>query len=51
MAENPQGKELALAIPYGGKDKDGNQKVVYIPFMPSFLTLPRAAVDMVSGAC
>lgn len=50
MAENPQGKELALAIPYGGKDKDGNQKVVYIPFMPSFLTLPRAAVDMVSGA-
>lgn len=50
MFQNPSGKELSLAIPYGGKDADGNQKVVYIPFMPSFLTLPRAGVDIVRSA-
>lgn len=44
MAKNPSGKELQLAIPYGGKDSKGNQKVVYIPFMPSFMTIPRAIV-------
>lgn len=45
MDKNPTGKELTLAIPYGGKDDKGNQKVVYIPFMPSFMTLPRAAIE------
>lgn len=49
IGANPDGKELQLAIPYGGKDDKGNQKVVYIPFMPSFMTLPRAAVGAVSG--
>lgn len=49
MNQNPEGKELTLAIPYGGKDEKGNQKVVYIPFMPSFLTLPRAAVGAAKG--
>lgn len=43
MFQNPEGKELQLAIPYGEDDK-GNKKVLYIPFMPSFMTLPRAAV-------
>jgi len=43
LLQNPEGKELQLAIPYGKNDK-GGQKVVYIPFMPSFMTLPRAAV-------
>lgn len=38
MFQNPEGKELQLAIPYG----DG--KAIYIPFMPSFMTIPRAAV-------
>lgn len=50
LGNNPEGKELQLAIPYGGKDEDGNQKVVYIPFMPSFMTLPRAAVGAVQSA-
>lgn len=43
MFQNPSGKELQLAIPYG-EDEKGNKKVLYIPFMPSFMTLPRAAV-------
>lgn len=47
MGDNPEGKDLQLAIPYGGKDASGNQKVVYIPFMPSFMTLPRAGVAAV----
>jgi hypothetical protein len=50
IAQNPEGKDLQLAIPYGGKDEQGNQKVVYIPFMPSFMTLPRAGVAAVQGA-
>ena len=50
MNQNPEGKELTLAVPYGGKDDKGNQKVLYIPFMPSFMTLPRAAVGAVKGA-
>jgi hypothetical protein len=50
IADNPEGKDLSLAIPYGGKDSKGNQKVVYIPFMPSFMTLPRAGVAAVQGA-
>lgn len=50
MNHNPEGKELSLAIPYGGKDDKGNQKVVYIPFMPSFMTMPRAAVGAIKGA-
>lgn len=50
ISKNPEGKDLSLAIPYGGKDAQGNQKVVYIPFMPSFMTLPRAGVAAVQGA-
>lgn len=42
IGANPEGKELALGVPYGEKDEKGNQKVVYLPFMPSFMTLPRA---------
>lgn len=49
MSKNPSGKELSLAIPYGGKDANGDSKVVYIPFMPSFFTLPRAGVDIARG--
>lgn len=48
MNENPEGKELQLAIPYG-TDKDGNAKVAYIPFMPSFMTIPRAIVGIGQG--
>lgn len=44
MLQNPEGKELQLAIPYGGKNDKGEQNVLYIPFMPSFMTIPRAAV-------
>lgn len=47
IADNPEGKDLSLAIPYGGKDDKGNDKVIYIPFMPSFMTLPRAGVAAV----
>jgi len=50
MHKNPEGKELTLAIPYGGKDDKGNQKVAYIPFMPGFLTIPRAGIGAVKGA-
>lgn len=50
LAGNPEGKELALAIPYGEPDADGNRKVVYIPFMPSFMTLPRSAFNAVTAA-
>lgn len=38
LLQNPEGKELQLAIPYG----DG--KAIYIPFMPSFMTIPRSIV-------
>lgn len=49
MDKNPEGKELTIAIPYGDRDADGNQKVVYIPFMPSFMTLPRAAYNAITA--
>jgi len=42
MFENRQGQELSLQIPYGQKDEKGNQKVVNVPFMPGFMTIPRA---------
>jgi hypothetical protein len=42
MFENRQGQELSLQIPYGEKDDKGNQKVVNVPFMPGFMTIPRA---------
>ena len=45
MFENRKGQELSLEIPYGEKDAKGNQKVVNIPFMPGFMTLPRAAFN------
>lgn len=44
MFENRKGQELSLEIPYGEKDAKGNQKVVNIPFMPGFMTIPRAIV-------
>ena len=44
MFENRKGQELSLEIPYGEKDAKGNQKVVNIPFMPGFMTIPRALV-------
>lgn len=47
--DNREGQELALEIPYGPKDKNGNQKVVNIPFMPGFMTVPRAGWDAVNG--
>lgn len=44
MTENRQGQELSLEIPYGEKDDKGNQQVINIPFMPGFMTIPRAIV-------
>lgn len=44
MFENRKGQELSLQIPYGEKDEKGNQKVINIPFMPGFMTIPRAIV-------
>lgn len=45
MMDNRDGQELSLQIPYGEKDEKGNQKVINIPFMPGFMTLPRAAFN------
>lgn len=44
MFENRQGQELSVQIPYGEKDEKGNQPVINIPFMPGFMTIPRAIV-------
>ena len=43
MMQNRPGQELSVEIPYGEKDEKGNQKVLNIPFMPGFMTIPRAA--------
>jgi len=43
MMQNRPGQELSVEIPYGEKDDKGNQKVLNIPFMPGFMTIPRAA--------
>lgn len=45
MLQNRKGQELSLQIPYGEKDSKGNQKVVNVPFMPGFMTLPRAGFN------
>lgn len=50
MFENRQGQELSLEIPYGEKDEKGNQPVINIPFMPGFMTIPRAIVGGVTSA-
>jgi hypothetical protein len=42
MMDNPPGQETNLQIPYGDKDENGNQPVLRIPFMPGYLTIPRA---------
>lgn len=49
MFDNREGQELSLEIPYGEKDKGGNQPVLNIPFMPGFLALPRAAVNAIKS--
>lgn len=45
MADNREGQELSLQIPYGEKDAKGNQPVINIPFMPGFMTIPRAVFN------
>lgn len=47
MMENRPGQELSVEIPYGEKDEKGNQRVINVPFMPGFMTIPRAAVNTV----
>jgi hypothetical protein len=42
MAKNRIGQELSLQIPVGEKDAKGNQQVINIPFMPGYMTIPRA---------
>lgn len=49
MLDNRKYQELSLEIPYGGKDEKGNQKVINIPFMPGFMTIPRALVGVGQG--
>lgn len=50
LLENRKGQEASIEITLGEKDEKGNQKVVNIPLMPGFLTLPRAAIRAVQGA-
>lgn len=50
MWDNRDGQELSLEIPYGEKDEKGNQPVINIPFMPGFMTLPRAAYGAIKSA-
>lgn len=50
MFENRKGQELSLQIPYGEKDEKGNQPVINIPFMPGYMTIPRAIVSGVNNA-
>jgi hypothetical protein len=49
MFDNREGQALSLQVPYGEKDAKGNQPVVNIPFMPGFMTIPRAAVGAVTA--
>jgi len=49
MMENRTGQELSVEIPYGEKDDKGNQKVINIPFMPGFMTIPRAIGGAISN--
>jgi len=49
MMENRQGQELSVEIPYGDKDEKGNQKVINVPFMPGFMTIPRAIGSAVTN--
>lgn len=49
MLENRKGQELSLQIPYGEPDAKGNQKVLNIPFMPGYATVPRAIFDTVKS--
>jgi hypothetical protein len=49
MLDNRQGQELSLQIPYGEKDEKGRQPVANIPFMPGFMTIPRAGFGFAKG--
>lgn len=50
MLDNREGQELSLQIPYGDKDKKGNQPVVNVPFLPGFMTIPRAVFNSATAA-
>jgi len=49
LLDNRNGQELSIEISMG-KDEKGNEKVINIPLLPGFLTLPRAAVAGISDA-
>jgi len=49
MLDNRQGQELSLQVPYGEKDEKGRQPVANVPFMPGFMTLPRAGFGFAKG--
>lgn len=49
MMDNRPGQELSVEVPYGEKDEKGNQKVINIPFMPGFMTIPRAGFNVASN--
>lgn len=50
MLDNRENQELSLQIPYGAKDAKGNQPVINIPFMPGFMTIPRAVFNAGASA-
>ena len=45
MWQNEPGKEMSLQIPYGEPDSRGIRKAIFIPFAPSFFTVPRNLVE------
>ena len=49
MMENRPGQELSLEIEYGEPDENGNKKVINAPFMPGFMTVPRAIAGAISS--
>lgn len=49
MMENRTGQELSVEVPYGEPDEKGNRKVINIPFMPGFMTIPRAIGGAISN--
>jgi hypothetical protein len=49
MFDNREGQELSVQIPYGQKDEKGNQPVINLPFMPGFMTIPRAIAGAASS--
>lgn len=50
MVDNREGQELSLEIPIGEKDEKGTQRTVNIPFMPGYMTIPRAVVGAATSA-